>query len=101
MTITGIDQSNAQASEFWAAHRRDDARAEWRDLSPEDQIAELRLWDRSEFFDQFEGDPVVVTECPDHGDQSITPEDTHCGECSRDLLNLPPEPFDNYRDWFA
>jgi len=101
MTITSIDQSNARASEYWAGHRRDDARAEWDDLTPDEQIEQIRLGEGSEFFDLFDADPTVIAHCPVHGPQCITVDDTTCDECTRDLVDQTRFSFDDNREWFA
>jgi len=46
---------------------RPDARPEWVDLTVPEAVEQLRLGDRSEFFNDFEADPHVIGDCPNCG----------------------------------
>lgn len=43
------------------------ARAEWVDLTVPEAVEQLRLGVLSEFFNDFEADPHVIADCPNHG----------------------------------
>lgn len=95
----GAVEANRRESEYWATHSRDDARPEWDDLADDEKVAEIRRGTDSEFYLDFEDDPVVQTRCPECG-PTVMREDGLCEECGRDLCGPVPS-FDDLRGWVA
>ena len=53
---------NKTRSDFFA-----DARPDWEDLAPEEQLDEICKGEQSPYYEDFVEDPFVELECPMHG----------------------------------
>lgn len=59
---------------------------DWTDLTPTEQLAELRLETASVYWPDFQDDPCTVVECDNCGaGMVIQPDETRCDECSWDF----------------
>jgi len=74
---------------------RPEARPEWVDLTVPEAVEQLRLGELSEFFNDFEADPHVMGDCPNHGPVPVHVEGTCEWGCGYDFMSaarvLPAE----------